>query len=142
VLPLDDIKANLNSKTIYLLDGGKSLSKINSRCRRTPSELQNLAIIVPYRNRTYNLKVFLQNMHAFWTRQKVNYGIYLIEPTGNTTFNRGLLINIGFLEAQKDAARPLNYSDLAGHTISSLGEIKKSQIKLPWTCFVFHDVDM
>jgi hypothetical protein len=81
-------------------------------------------------------------MHAFWTRQKVNYGIYLIEPTGNITFNRGLLMNIGFLEAQKDAARPLSYSDLAGGIIKNLDEIKESQIKLPWTCFVFHDIDM
>jgi hypothetical protein len=67
---------------------------------------------------------------------------FLIEPTGNITCNRVLLINIGFLETQKDAARPLNYSDLAGRTIRSLDEIKESQIKLPWTCFVFRDVDM
>ena len=34
-------------------------------------------------------------MHQFLTRQKINYGIYLIEPVEKLVFNRGLLMNIG-----------------------------------------------
>lgn len=58
-------------------------------------------------------------MHIFLTRQKdINYGIYLIEPIANITFNRGLLLNIGFVEALKDID------------------------DFNWNCFIFHDVDM
>ena len=76
-----------------------------------------IAIIIPYRDRLSNLKIFLTNMHPFLIRQNIEYGVYLMEPIGNITFNRGILMNIGFMEALKD------YSN-------------------NWNCFFFHDVDM
>jgi beta-1,4-galactosyltransferase 1 len=75
-----------------------------------------VAIIVPYRNRYKNLKAFLRYMHTYMMRKQLEYGIYLIEPSGELIFNRALLINIGYKEALKD------YPD--------------------WNCFVFHDVDL
>ena len=54
-------------------------------------------------------------MHPFLTRQKINYAIYIIEPVQNITFNRGLLANIGFLNALNDSK---------------------------FNCFFFHDVDL
>jgi hypothetical protein len=75
-----------------------------------------VAIIVPYRNREHNLQVFLRHMHQFLSKQQLEYGIYLAEPLKNVTFNRGLLMNAGFLEALRDDPK--------------------------WTCFVFHDVDL
>lgn len=59
-------------------------------------------------------------MHRILTKQKVTYGIYLVEPLANLTFNRGLLMNIGFAEAIKD-------------------EINRD---FSWNCFFFHDSDM
>ncbi len=56
-------------------------------------------------------------MHPFLIKQQLDYGIFLIEPVQNITFNRGLLMNIGFLES-----------------------LKLSQNK--WDCFIFHDVDL
>ena len=56
-------------------------------------------------------------MHPFLINQNLTYGIYLIEPLANLTFNRGLLMNIGFIESLKDS----------NHL---------------WDCFFFHDVDM
>lgn len=76
-----------------------------------------IAIILPYRDRLENLKLFLLNMHPFFINQKMSYGIYLIEPMKDLPFNRGLLMNIGYLEALKDSF-------------------------YLWTCFFFHDVDM
>lgn len=61
-------------------------------------------------------------MHPYFTNQKINYAVYLIEPVGNITFNRGLIMNIGFLEAIKDE--------------KNIGDNFK------WNCFIFHDVDM
>lgn len=75
-----------------------------------------IAFIIPYRYRLNNLKIFLLNMHPILMKQKLNYGIYLIEPNEDLVFNRGLLMNIGFLESIKDYDK--------------------------WDCFIFHDIDM
>ena len=76
-----------------------------------------VALIIPYRNREHNLKIFLRHIHPFLVKQELAYGIYLIEPMNNLTFNRGLLMNIGFVESLKLS-------------------INK------WDCFIFHDVDL
>jgi hypothetical protein len=77
----------------------------------------NVAIVIPYRDRLSNLKLFLSNMHQFFMDQYLSYTIYLIEPLEKLVFNRGILMNIGFLEALKDGN---NKAD----------------------CFFFHDADM
>lgn len=104
------IQQRLESQRIFLRPGG----------RWSPDDCKpkyKIAVIVPYRNRLDNLKEFALNMHPFFARQKMDYGIYVIEPAEHLTFNRGLLMNIGYLEALKDS------SDY-------------------WDCFFFHDVDM
>ena len=87
------------------------------------SSNEKVAIIVPYRSRLNNLKTFTRYMHNFLNAQMVDYTIFLIEPAANLTFNRGLLINIGFLEALK-----IKY-------------IKSNQI-YDFDCFIFHEVDL
>ncbi|KAK0400416.1 hypothetical protein QR680_015232 [Steinernema hermaphroditum] len=74
-----------------------------------------VAIIVPYRNRQEQLSVFLRNMHAFLSKQQLDYAIFIVEQTSGDTFNRAKLMNIGFVEAMKT---------------------------YDWQCFVFHDVDL
>ncbi|XP_074646690.1 beta-1,4-N-acetylgalactosaminyltransferase bre-4-like [Tubulanus polymorphus] len=74
-----------------------------------------VAIIVPYRNRELNLRTFLNHMHPFLLRQPIDYRIFVIEQNGTLSFNRGMLMNIGFTEAR----RMYNF-----------------------TCFIFHDVDL
>lgn len=64
-----------------------------------------------------HLKLFLLNMHPFFANQKMSYGVYLIEPLKNLSFNRGLLMNAGYMEALKDSL-------------------------YLWNCFFFHDIDM
>lgn len=76
-----------------------------------------IAIIVPYRKRKHQLAAFVKHMHPFLQRQAIDYAIYLLEPFGNITFNRGLLLNIGFLESLRLSAGR-------------------------WDCFIFHDVDL
>lgn len=75
----------------------------------------SVAIIVPYRNRPKDLAIFLKNIHPFLQKQQLEYGIFVIEQTVGTKFNRGMLLNVGYLEAKK---------------------IKK------WDCYIFHDVDL
>jgi len=76
-----------------------------------------VAFIVPYRDRLESLQCFLDFFHPFLIDQNIEYGIYLVEPNDEKlTFNRGLLMNIGFTEALKDEP--------------------------DYDCFFFHDVDM
>lgn len=84
----------------------------------TPRECQarqRVAIIVPYRNRPKELAIFLKNIHPFLQKQQLEYGIFIVEQTVGTKFNRAALLNVGFLEAKK---------------------IKQ------FDCFIFHDVDL
>jgi hypothetical protein len=105
--------------------GGISYTEVNSQCNSFGAKYKRIAFIIPYRDRLKNLKIFLNNMHLYFIRHNINYGIYLIEPTENITFNRGLLMNIGFLESIKDKSLVVN-----------------SNVSIYWDCFIFHDVDM
>ncbi|CAN7937156.1 unnamed protein product, partial [Ixodes hexagonus] len=74
-----------------------------------------VAILIPYRDREENLRVFLHNMHQVLPRQQIDYGIFVIEQDGKGKFNRAKLFNIGYLES-------LELYD--------------------YDCIVFHDVDL
>ncbi|KAM4722234.1 beta-1,4-galactosyltransferase 2 [Rhinophrynus dorsalis] len=86
--------------------------------RYTPPDCQpkeKVAIIIPFRHRDHHLKYWLHYLHPILRRQKVAYGIYIINQFGEDTFNRAKLLNIGFLEAMKEAE---------------------------YDCFIFSDVDL
>lgn len=74
-----------------------------------------VAIVVPFRNRTHHLKTLLLNLHHFLIKQQLEYGIYVVDQALPGTFNKGMLMNIGYLEALKRK----NYQ-----------------------CVIFHDVDL
>ncbi|XP_029473968.1 beta-1,4-galactosyltransferase 2 [Rhinatrema bivittatum] len=76
---------------------------------------QRVAIIIPFRHRDHHLKYWLHYLHPILRRQRVSYGIYIINQHGEDTFNRAKLLNIGFLEALKEEA---------------------------YDCFIFSDVDL
>lgn len=54
-----------------------------------------LAIIVPYRDREEHLRQFIPHMNAYVPDTK----IVIVEQAGSGPFNRGKLLNIGFLES-------------------------------------------
>ncbi|KAF1743272.1 hypothetical protein MXB_3431, partial [Myxobolus squamalis] len=76
---------------------------------------QKIAIIIPFRNRDTQINTFLNHMHPFLIKQKLNYRIFVVEQVENSTFNRAMLLNIGFVES-------LKYDF--------------------FNCFIFHDVDL
>ena len=123
------IPPNLGTR-VQLNLKGKPLNEIETEFRTKYSDLKlggfwspktckpryRVAIIVPYRDRMQNLELFLMHMHPFLQKQQLEYGIYLVEPESGLTFNRGFLMNIGFVESLKDFDK--------------------------WECHVFHDVDL
>ena len=76
---------------------------------------QTIAIVVPFRDRRQHLHSFMKYIHPFLQRQLLAYTIFVIEQAPGLSFNRGILLNIGFVEAMK---------------------IRQ------FDCFVFHDVDL
>uniref|UniRef100_A0A3B3YPK3 N-acetyllactosamine synthase n=1 Tax=Poecilia mexicana TaxID=48701 RepID=A0A3B3YPK3_9TELE len=74
-----------------------------------------VAIIIPFRHRENHLKYWLHYLHPILRRQKIDYGIYIINQLGEDTFNRAKLLNVGYTEALKDAE---------------------------YDCFIFSDVDL
>jgi predicted glycosyltransferase involved in capsule biosynthesis len=61
-----------------------------------------LGLIVPYRNREEHLEKFLPHMKEYLSKQGINHVIYIIEQEQGKAFNRAKLLNVGFLEADKD----------------------------------------
>jgi hypothetical protein len=76
---------------------------------------QRLAIIIPYRNRYPHLHIMLNNLMPVLQRQQADVTFFVIEQALPEMFNRGALLNVGFLEAEKLAS---------------------------FDCYIFHDVDM
>lgn len=74
-----------------------------------------VAIIIPFRNRDQQLKIFLRHMHPLLQRQLLSYKVFVVEQTGKTKFNKGAIYNIGFQET-------LNIGS--------------------FDCYIFHDVDL
>lgn len=70
------------------------------------------SFIIPYRDRKEHLKIFIERYSGF--KLNDDYKFYFIHQTDNRPFNRGALLNIGFLEASKER---------------------------PESLFIFHDVD-
>ncbi|XP_069071894.1 beta-1,4-galactosyltransferase 1-like [Pleurodeles waltl] len=76
---------------------------------------QRIAIVVPFRNRETHLKLWLYYLLPILKRQQGDFGIYVIEQFGDTTFNRAKLMNVGFNEAQRE---------------------------YDYNCFIFSDIDI
>ena len=64
----------------------------------------SVALVVPYRGRPAQLRLFLRHMHPFLRAQRLDFSIYVVEQTYRFPFNRGKLLNIGVAEAAADSA--------------------------------------
>jgi len=102
-----DFPRILSENPLVLVGGESSPANCQSR--------HNVAIIIPYRNRLGQLAVFLRHIHPILSRQDLHYRIYIINQGDENTFNRAMLMNVGYTEAMQD------YS---------------------WDCCIFHDVDL
>ena len=63
-----------------------------------PQEPYELLILVPYRDRLQHLRVFGPKLAAFLERRRIPFTIGVVHQCDEAPFNRGKLINAGFLE--------------------------------------------
>ncbi|KAL7058360.1 hypothetical protein AAHC03_016955 [Spirometra sp. Aus1] len=102
----------------YRLEGHGGVNPMPAPIVWTPvgcSQPETVAVVIPVRNRYVNLSVLLNHLHPFMRHQLRRYTIYVIEQDKPETFNKGALLNIGYMEAVKAAS---------------------------YSCFIFHDVDL
>ena len=74
-----------------------------------------LSVRLFFRDRKEHLHALLHHLHPLLQRQQLDYQIFVIEQASQADFNRGALMNVGYLEASKTGA---------------------------FFCFVLHDVDL
>lgn len=64
--------------------------------------MHKLGIVVPYRNRPEQLEIFKKEIPKFLSSVSItDYIVIVVDQIDKKQFNRGKLLNIGFLEAQK-----------------------------------------
>ena len=98
-----------------------------SNCRAR----HRVAIIIPYKDRQNNLNYFLNHMHPFLQRQELEYQIFVVEQVNNQLFNKGILMNSGFLEVM-----------LLSEQRTKLNKFDLKTAKFEFDCVIFHDVDL
>ena len=62
---------------------------------------KKLGLIVPYRNREQHLNIFKKHIREYLNKKNIDFELVIVEQVDNLPFNRGRLLNIGFLEAEK-----------------------------------------
>lgn len=65
-------------------------------------DTHRLAVIVPFRDRFDELLLFAPYMHKFLKAQRIQHRFLIVNQVDRLRFNRGSLINVGFLVAQSD----------------------------------------
>lgn len=71
-----------------------------------------LGVIVPYRNRANQLRVFRRRMVSYLNQTGIDYNIFIIEQDNAKLFNRGMLLNIGFKYAIKNNCDYVVFHDI------------------------------
>ena len=76
------------------------LTKFEEKSNLSSQSKHRLAVIVPYRNRSNELEIFLSHMSSFLKFQSIDHIFIIVNQIDKHRFNRGALINIGFIECR------------------------------------------
>ncbi|KAI6650581.1 Beta-1,4-galactosyltransferase 7-like [Oopsacas minuta] len=60
-------------------------------------QTERLAVLIPYRDRFRELVEIVPYLSDFLTLQKIPFSIWILNQVDNHRFNRGLLLNLGFI---------------------------------------------
>ncbi|CAH8580089.1 unnamed protein product [Heterobilharzia americana] len=93
------LKDNNNNNTNNNNNNGTSQIIIDNYCDNITHS--GIAIIIPHKNQLKQLYITLSTLIPLLQRQYLCYRIFVIEQIDNYAFNKGKLMNIGFIEALK-----------------------------------------
>lgn len=71
-----------------------------------------LGVIVPYRDRKEHLNIFKKHISEYLNSKGITFELIIVEQSDDKPFNRGKLLNIGFLEAEKLGCRYVVFHDV------------------------------
>ena len=71
-----------------------------------------LGIIVPYRERESHLKKFLDGIKTYFKTQSLKYEVIVVEQLDDKPFNRGKLLNIGYIKAKELGCEYIVFHDV------------------------------
>lgn len=74
----------------------------NNAVKVYKKSLHRLAILVPFRDRFEELLIFAPHIKQFLDKQNIDYHIFVLNQIDRFRFNRASLINVGFLEINKE----------------------------------------
>ncbi|XP_624054.3 beta-1,4-galactosyltransferase 7 [Apis mellifera] len=74
----------------------------NNAVKVYKKSLHRLAILVPFRDRFEELLIFAPHIKQFLDKQNIDYHIFVLNQIDRFRFNRASLINVGFLEVNKE----------------------------------------
>lgn len=63
--------------------------------------MHKLGVIVPYRNRPEQLDIFTESITKYLKKQKIKFELIVVEQSEKNDFNRGKLLNVGFIQAEE-----------------------------------------
>lgn len=119
----DSLQERLVVNTIYKPNEDEAIRNagphVTNGCYEPPdcAANQNLAVIIPYKNREQHLITLMHHMHPILQRQKLRYCIFVTEQYDDGAFNKARVMNAGVLELLKTGPYPFD-------------------------CLIFQDVDM
>lgn len=109
-ISIDECKCEVATHTSHF-----NSFKQEANNEKTPQKSSHrLAILVPFRDRFEELLIFAPHMQKFLDKQNINYHIFILNQVDRFRFNRASLINVGFLEVNK------NYDYIAMHDVDLL----------------------
>lgn len=73
---------------------------------------KKLGVIVPYRHRERHLPIFIDSITEYLNRKEIPFEIIIIEQDDAKQFNRGMLLNIGFVYSKKYGCRYVVFHDV------------------------------
>jgi len=71
-----------------------------------------LGIIVPYRNRESHLKRFTNDTVKYLKSKKIDFEIIIVEQSDDKPFNRGKLLNVGYIKAKELGCKYVVFHDV------------------------------
>jgi hypothetical protein len=74
--------------------------------------MNKLGVIVPYRNRKLHLSKFKKEISKYLNINNISFELIIVEQIDNKPFNRGKLLNIGFIEAEKIGCNYVVFHDV------------------------------